>query len=91
MPTSTDQTIINSAIGFIAVMAAWLWRVMWNTGITNTKSLAEFKTDVAKDCVDKERYQKDIEALQASITSNAKKVDKSLSRIYDKLDNKADK
>jgi hypothetical protein len=74
------QTLINVAVGCACAAAGWWLRVLWEQQQTLQKDLFQLEADLPKSYVLKNDYVKDIDEIKSM-----------LSKIFDKLDNKADK
>jgi Tfp pilus assembly protein PilO len=74
------QVIINIIAGIILSGIGWFGRQMWDAVNELRKDLHELEVDLPKNYTTKDDF-----------TASMQKVSDGLQRIYDKLDNKADK
>jgi len=74
------QQLINSALVFISGVTGWFARELWNAVKELKQDLAKLREEMPKDYVMKEDYRRDIYEIKEY-----------LSKIFDRLDNKADK
>ncbi len=74
------QTAFNVVFGLLAGMFGWLARSLWDAVKKLEENLATFREEVASDRVHKDDFRDSMRELKDMFT-----------RIYDKLDGKADK
>ena len=74
------QTIINFAVGAALATIGWLARELWGAVKALQRDLHDLEIDLTKSYVTKEHIDKRLEHIEDMFQ-----------RIYDKLDNKADK
>lgn len=74
------QELINSVLVCISAVTGWFARELWNAVKELKQDLAKLREEMPKDYVMKEDYRRDIYEIKEY-----------LSKIFDRLDNKADK
>jgi len=74
------QQLINGALVFISGVTGWFARELWNAVKELKQDLAKLREEMPKDYVMKEDYRRDIYEIKEY-----------LSKIFDRLENKADK
>lgn len=74
------QELINSILVCISAVTGWFARELWNAVKELKQDLAKLREEMPKDYVMKEDYRRDIYEIKEY-----------LSKIFDRLDNKADK
>lgn len=74
------QTLINWGAGTALACLGWFARQLWDAVQSLKKDLATLREELAKDYVPKIEWRSDLSELRGL-----------LQRIYDKLDEKADK
>lgn len=74
------QHLINSGFLFISGITGWFARELWSAVKELKKDLAQLREEMPKNYVMKEDYRADISEIKEY-----------LSKIFDRLDNKADK
>ena len=74
------QTAFNILMGVGLSVGGWFARTLWDAVQRLTADLAAFRADVERDHVRKDDFRDEIRDMKAILT-----------RIWDKLDNKADK
>jgi hypothetical protein len=74
------QTIINLGVGVILTGIGWFARQIWESVQTLQRDLHEIEVDLPKNYVRKEEFSDTMRRIEDMVT-----------RIYDKLDGKADK
>lgn len=75
-----EQTIINIVIGTILSVLGWFARQLWDAVQDLKKDVKEIEVDLPTHYVRKEDLESRLDRLEAA-----------LNRIFEKLDNKADK
>jgi cell division protein FtsB len=74
------QQLINSVLVIASGVTGWFARELWNAVKELKQDLAKLREEMPKDYVMKEDYRRDIYEIKEY-----------LSKIFDRLDNKADK
>lgn len=74
------QTVINLGAGAIFAATGWWCREIWDSVKTLKKDIQNIEVDLPKNYVSK-----------SEINNRFDKIDSILERIFDKLENKADK
>ena len=74
------QTIINVGLGVILTVVGWFARQIWETTQTLQRDLHEIEVDLPKNYVQKSDY-----------TETMKRIEIMFERIFDKLEQKADR
>lgn len=74
------QELINSILVCISAVTGWFARELWNAVKELKQDLAKLREEMPKNYVMKEDYRRDIYEIKEY-----------LSKIFDRLDNKADK
>lgn len=75
-----SQNLINLAFGAASAVLGWFARELWNAVKELKADLAKLREDLPKQYVMKEDYRRDIYEIKEM-----------LGKIFDRLDNKADK
>lgn len=75
-----DQTIVNWAFGLAGTLGGFVVKAMWDAIAQLRTDLADLNRAIARDYVRRDDYRDDISEIKGL-----------LSRIFDKLDEKADK
>lgn len=75
-----DQTIVNWAFGLIGTLGGFVVKAMWDAIAQLRNDLSDLNRNIARDYVRRDDYRDDITEIKGM-----------LSRIFDKLDEKADK
>ena len=76
----TDQAIINLIIGIVLSVLGWFARQLWDAVQDLKKDVKQIEVDLPTHYVRKE-----------DLESRLDRIELSLNRIFEKLDNKADK
>ena len=74
------QAIVNAILGALVTVIAWLARELWGAVKELKTDLGKLREDLPRTYVLKEDYRRDIYEMKDM-----------LAKIWDKLDNKADK
>jgi len=74
------QYLINIGLAFVSSITGWFARELWNAVKELKQDLAKLREEMPKDYVMKEDYRRDIYEIKEY-----------LSKIFDRLDHKADK
>ena len=75
-----DQVLVNIILGGASTVLGWFLREMW-TAVKELKAdLAKLREELPKDYVARDDYRADVKELKEM-----------LQRLFDKIDNKADK
>ena len=80
MDHDTLQTIVNCAFGLVGALGGFIVKAMWDAIDKLRRDLAELNAQIAREYVRRDDYRDDITEIKGL-----------LSRIFDKLDEKADK
>lgn len=75
-----DQTIINLIVGIVLSVLGWFARQLWDAVQDLKKDVKQIEVDLPTHYVRKE-----------DLESRLDRIELSLNRIFEKLDNKADK
>jgi hypothetical protein len=75
-----DQTIVNWAFGLVGTLGGFVVKAMWDAIAQLRSDLADLNRAIARDYVRRDDYRDDISEIKGM-----------LARIFDKLDEKADK
>jgi hypothetical protein len=74
------QTILNIVFGLFSACVGWFAREMWSAVKELKSDLAKLREDLPKEYVAKDDYRQD-----------TREIKEMLSKIFDRLDSKADK
>ena len=77
---SEYQSIINVALGAILMVAGWFSRILWEAVNELQKDLSTLRVEIARDYLPRNDFNR--------LGDDLKEM---LNKIYDRLDNKADK
>ena len=77
---SEYQSIINIALGAILMVAGWFSRILWEAVNELQKDLSTLRVEIARDYLPRNDFNR--------LGDDLKEM---LNKIYDRLDNKADK
>lgn len=75
-----SQDFINIIIGVSGAMAGWIMKVLWDSVKTIQKDIKDFEKELHLSYVSKDDFRQDIQEVKDI-----------LNKIFDKLDQKADK
>lgn len=75
-----DQTIVNWAFGLVGTLGGFVLKAMWDAITQMRKDLGELNDKISREYVRRDDFK-----------DHAKEVKEMLTRIFDKLDEKANK
>ena len=74
------QSVVNMGLGLILTMLGWFAKAMWDAVSELKADLAQLRAELPKEYVAKDDYKADM-----------KEIKDMLGKIFDRLDDKADK